>query len=189
MPLVAISVPMHTATRLGVAIAERVRRINPDAHLLLQSVRAVNAEYLRPRYADSVIGGEFEAPLLDLVRRLEAGERPAEQDAAPHLARLPFVVPERAELPALRGMRGCGGAARSSAGYVGRAGLSAHLPALPDSAGVRRALLRGAAGGGAGRYPRAGGGGARHHVQRSDFLNGRGMCCGSRGRCTRSGPG
>jgi len=101
--LVAISVPMHTATRLGVALAERVRRINPDAHICCYGLYALlNADYLRPRYADSVIGGEFEAPLLELVRRLEAGEGPAEQDAAPHLARLPFVVPERAELPALR---------------------------------------------------------------------------------------
>jgi hypothetical protein len=31
--LVAISVPMHTALRLGVAIARRVRRINPEARV------------------------------------------------------------------------------------------------------------------------------------------------------------
>src|SRR5438270_903721 len=30
--LVAISVPMHTALRLGVAVAERVRAVNPGAH-------------------------------------------------------------------------------------------------------------------------------------------------------------
>jgi radical SAM superfamily enzyme YgiQ (UPF0313 family) len=101
--LVAISVPMHTATRLGVAIAERVRRLNPGAHICCYGLYALlNAEYLRPRYADSVIGGEFEAPLLDLVRRLEAGEGSAADTAAPHLARLPFVVPERGELPELR---------------------------------------------------------------------------------------
>jgi radical SAM superfamily enzyme YgiQ (UPF0313 family) len=101
--LVAISVPMHTATRLGVAIAERVRRVNPGAHICCYGLYALlNAEYLRPRYADSVIGGEFEAPLLGLVRRLEAGDAPAADIATPHLARLPFVVPERAELPGLR---------------------------------------------------------------------------------------
>src|SRR5688572_25539114 len=31
--LVAISVPMHTALRLGVAIARRVRVVNPSAHI------------------------------------------------------------------------------------------------------------------------------------------------------------
>ena len=105
--LVAISVPMHTATRLGVAIAERVRRINPAAHICCYGLYALlNADYLRPRHADSVIGGEFEAPLLDLVGQLAAGEAVLARDAAPHLARLPFLVPERAELPELRSYAG-----------------------------------------------------------------------------------
>jgi radical SAM superfamily enzyme YgiQ (UPF0313 family) len=100
--LVAISVPMHTALRLGVAVAERVRQVNPAAHICCYGLYAIlNAGYLRPQYANSVIGGEYEAPLLDLARRLEAGVEPA-LPATPHLARLPFAVPERADLPPLR---------------------------------------------------------------------------------------
>ena len=38
--LVAISVPMHTALRLGMRVAERVRRLNPDRpHLRLRPLR------------------------------------------------------------------------------------------------------------------------------------------------------
>ena len=101
--LVAISVPMHTATRLGVVIAERVRRINPGAHICCYGLYALlNADYLRPRYADSVIGGEFEAPLLELVERLAAGEAVPTATPPPNLARLSFVVPDRTALPGLR---------------------------------------------------------------------------------------
>ena len=105
--LVAISVPMHTATRLGVAIAERVRRLNPDAHICCYGLYALlNADYLRPRYADSTIGGEFEAPLLALAERLAAGDTAPVADKTPHLARLPFVTPDRADLPPLRSYAG-----------------------------------------------------------------------------------
>ena len=101
--LVAISVPMHTATRLGVAIAERVRRINPGAHICCYGLYALlNADYLRPRYADSVIGGEFEAPLLELVEQLAAGAVVSTATPPPNLDSLPFVVPDRTELPGLR---------------------------------------------------------------------------------------
>lgn len=108
--LVAISVPMHTALRLGVGIASRVRALNPAAHICCYGLYAVlNAAYLLDGRADSVIGGEYEAPLLDLVRHLESGGAtpppgvgadPA--TAAPHLARLPFAVPAREGLPPLR---------------------------------------------------------------------------------------
>jgi radical SAM superfamily enzyme YgiQ (UPF0313 family) len=105
--LVAISVPMHTATRLGVAVAERVRRLNPAAHVCCYGLYALlNADYLRPRHADSVIGGEFEAPLLALVERLAAGDADPATDRKPHLARLSFVTPDRGDLPPLRSYAG-----------------------------------------------------------------------------------
>lgn len=102
--LVAISVPMHTALRLGVIVAERVRQVNPAAHICCYGLYAIlNADYLRQHYADTVIGGEYEAPLLELAQRLEAGTGSAEtRPAAAHLARLPFAVPDRANLPPLR---------------------------------------------------------------------------------------
>src|SRR5438445_2795998 len=59
--LVAISVPMHTALRVGVAVAERVRALNPGAHLCFFGLYAtLNADYLLAHGADSVIGGEAE---------------------------------------------------------------------------------------------------------------------------------
>src|SRR5262247_2212172 len=45
--LVAISVPMHTALRLGVMVAERVRAVNPAAHICFYGLYAdLNAEHL-----------------------------------------------------------------------------------------------------------------------------------------------
>ncbi|HET8628340.1 MAG TPA: CUAEP/CCAEP-tail radical SAM protein, partial [Thermomicrobiales bacterium] len=104
--LVAISVPMHTALRLGVAVAARVRAVNRAAHVCCYGLyAALNADYLLDGRADSVIGGEYEQPLLDLAARLEAGDGAPEsvgtreRRAAPHLARLPFAVPAREALP------------------------------------------------------------------------------------------
>ncbi|PYN16829.1 MAG: radical SAM protein, partial [Candidatus Rokuibacteriota bacterium] len=45
--LVAISVPMHTALRLGVVVAERVRAINPGCHIAFYGLYAtLNADHL-----------------------------------------------------------------------------------------------------------------------------------------------
>ena len=45
--LVAISVPMHTALRLGVRVAARVRELNPAATLVFYGLyAALNAEYI-----------------------------------------------------------------------------------------------------------------------------------------------
>ena len=107
--VVGISVPMHTALRLGVRVAERVRRTNPTCHICFYGLYAsLNAEYLLERVADSVIGGECETPLLGLIQALEEGQpsqvegvgRPGRL-ADPFLKRLPFRVPSRGSLPAL----------------------------------------------------------------------------------------
>ena len=108
--LVAISVPMHTALRLGVAVAEQVRAVNPGAHLCFFGLYAtLNADYLLAHGADSVIGGEAEGPLAELVRAQAAGEAGpvrgvsrAGTRAGPYLAKLPFPVPSRAGLPSLK---------------------------------------------------------------------------------------
>src|SRR5439155_6064609 len=68
---IGISVPMHTALRLGVRAAERIRRINPSAHICFYGLyAALNSDYLLKHYADSTIGGEFEEPLLALIAAL-----------------------------------------------------------------------------------------------------------------------
>ncbi len=69
--IVGISVPMHTALSLGCQVAERIRQINPDAHICFYGLYAsLNAEYLLGHLADSVIGGEYETPLVNLLDQL-----------------------------------------------------------------------------------------------------------------------
>jgi radical SAM superfamily enzyme YgiQ (UPF0313 family) len=105
--LVAIAVPMHTALRLGVAIAARVRRVNPDAAICFFGLYAwLNADYLLREHGDYAIGGEAEQALLRLAQALEAGVEgpiPGVSDAAHHapavIERLDFPLPERADLP------------------------------------------------------------------------------------------
>ncbi len=121
--LIAIAVPMHTALRLGVQTAKRIRRINPKAHICFYGLYAwLNRDYLLGRdrpanghpsngrpLADSVLSGEYEEPLVKLAAAVVAGEPPnnlpgvstAEVEATPTLSRLPFPIPERQHLPAL----------------------------------------------------------------------------------------
>src|SRR5436309_8068987 len=107
---VGISVPMHTALRLGVRVAELVRETNPSCHICFYGLYAsLNAKYLLNNVADSVIGGEYEAPLVRVMEALERGDSLANVEGVshrgkivgPHLKRLPFAVPSRNGLPPL----------------------------------------------------------------------------------------
>ena len=104
--VVMISVPMHTALRLGVTVAERVRAVNPACHIAFFGLYAtLNAEHLLAGPADSVLSGEVEAALVGLVRRLEAGADSTTASRArslPVLEKLSFPVPSRAQLPSLK---------------------------------------------------------------------------------------
>ena len=67
---VAISVPMHTALRLGVRAAQDVRDLNPDAHICFYGLYAwLNADYLLATVADSVLAGEIEEELVATADR------------------------------------------------------------------------------------------------------------------------
>src|SRR5260370_9910920 len=69
-----MSGPMHTALRLGVRAAERIRALNPACHIAFYGMYAhLNADYLLEHVADSVLGAECEAALVSLVQALEAG--------------------------------------------------------------------------------------------------------------------
>lgn len=106
---VAISVPMHTALRLGEQVARRVRALNPRAHICLYGLYALlNADYLLSTTIDSAIGGEYEEPLLQLVAALADGNsitipgvKTRQQESGPWLQRAPAVLPQRTHLPAL----------------------------------------------------------------------------------------
>jgi radical SAM superfamily enzyme YgiQ (UPF0313 family) len=105
--LVAFYVPMHTATRLAASFVERVKRINPNAHLCFFGLYApVNEEYLRELGAGTILGGEFEEGLVALVERLSAIEispsrQPAQTEPTISLIRQQFLVPDRSQLPGL----------------------------------------------------------------------------------------
>jgi radical SAM superfamily enzyme YgiQ (UPF0313 family) len=112
---VGISVPMHTALRLGVRVAARVRELNPDAVVCCYGLyAALNADYLLEHGADYCIGGECEGPLVALVEALEANNgngkaRPVAVEGViqrgvatqPFLRRLSFALPVRETLPPL----------------------------------------------------------------------------------------
>lgn len=97
---VGISVPMHTALRLGVRAAERIRKVSPDAFICFYGLYAtLNARYLLQGPADAVLGGELEQELVSLVEQLATGNSRPLPAVAPVLARLEFPVPHRAGPP------------------------------------------------------------------------------------------
>ena len=114
---VGISVPMHTALRLGVKAARRVRKINPSAHIAFLGYYAqLNSEYLlQPEnaqsnkgVADSVLSGEYEEHLVELVKTIAANgsinaaeKEVVSQNGHPNLNRMNFPIPERSSLPDL----------------------------------------------------------------------------------------
>ncbi len=101
--LVAISVPMHTALRLGAGVAARVRAANPRCHIAFYGLYAtLNADHLLAQGADSILSGEVEAALVDLARALEGAHGGARPVLPPVLQKLEFPVPSRAGLPALK---------------------------------------------------------------------------------------
>ena len=105
--LIAISVPMHTALRLGVEAARRMRALAPSAQLCFHGLYAsLNADYLLREICDAVIGGEIEEALTAWAEHL-SGSRPGpvsgvrlrDREAPPVLARLDFGTPEETAIP------------------------------------------------------------------------------------------
>ena len=79
--------------------------MNPRAHLCAYGLYApLNERLLRGAGVATVLGGEFEAGLAELARRLSAGELAAPPAKAPgtdRIARQQFLVPDRKGLPPL----------------------------------------------------------------------------------------
>jgi radical SAM superfamily enzyme YgiQ (UPF0313 family) len=143
--VIGISVPMHTAMRLGVRVAERIREINPSCHICFYGLyAALNSDYLLEHGADSCIGGEYEKPLVTLVESIESGRDGAPIEgiirrgavSLPVLEKLSFAVPQRDALPPLQEYARLehGGGSRT-AGYAeasrGCLHLCTHCPIPP----------------------------------------------------------
>src|SRR5260221_11728296 len=69
--LIAIYLPMHTATRLACKLIPSLRVQNPGAHICCYGLYApMNAEYLRSLVVGTIIGGEFECGVVRLADRV-----------------------------------------------------------------------------------------------------------------------
>lgn len=100
--LVALYLPMHTATRLAAALIPQLRTINPHAHLCCYGLYApLNEDLLRELGVGTILGGEFEQGLVELVARLRGDDRSADPLPRVSLARQQFVPPDRIGLPTL----------------------------------------------------------------------------------------
>jgi radical SAM superfamily enzyme YgiQ (UPF0313 family) len=159
--LVAIYLPMHTATRLAAQLIPELRRQNPQAHLCCYGLYApMNVELLRSLGVETLLGGEFEGGLASLAKELSAASaRPAaeRQDGESRgaqsqplisLERLSFEIPDRTGLPAIAkyahllipgdGYRLVG----STEASRGCKHLCRHCPIVPVYKGVFRIVQR-----------------------------------------------
>jgi radical SAM superfamily enzyme YgiQ (UPF0313 family) len=99
--LVAVYLPMHTATRLALPVIDRIRTLNTTAHICAYGLYApLNAGILRDRGVQTVLGPEFEGDLAKLADsfRLTSAEAGQAEDPLPRVA---FITPDRAGLPPL----------------------------------------------------------------------------------------
>ena len=144
--LIAFYIPMHTATRLAVSLVERIKRLNPTAHLCFYGLYApLNEAFLRQLGAQTILGGEFETGLVSLYQRLishGSDHQPIPQpEALISLDRQMFRLPDRAGLPPLSAYASLhlADGQRRAVGYTeasrGCKHLCRHCPIVPVYAG------------------------------------------------------
>lgn len=69
---IGISVPMHTALRLGVHLLQRIRQIKQDVSISMYGLYAtLNADYLLSHGVDFCLDGEASTQLVELVQSLD----------------------------------------------------------------------------------------------------------------------
>lgn len=151
--LVAFYLPMHTATRIATRVVQRVRTLNPDAHLCFYGLYApMNEPFLRTVGADAILGGEYEAGLVSLAQWLSA--RPVATTRVPQpgplvsMAKQQFLVPDRRGLVPLTKYASVnlGNGESRTAGYTeasrGCKHLCRHCPVVPVYQGMFRIVQR-----------------------------------------------
>jgi radical SAM superfamily enzyme YgiQ (UPF0313 family) len=150
--LIAIYLPMHTATRLAAQLIPQLRKQNPCAHFCCYGLYApMNVDYLRALGVSTILGGEFEEGLVHLAERLAtngklASVQPVESMIS--MARLQFEVPDRSGMPGIEkyahlivpgsGYRVVG----STEASRGCKHLCRHCPIVPVYKGVFRIISR-----------------------------------------------
>lgn len=139
--LIAVYLPMHTATRIAGSLVPRLKALNPEAHLCFYGLYApLNEDYLRGLGAGTILGGEFESGLLSLYKRLGAngaGSPESQSEPLINLANQRFRVPDRSGLPELSSYAylDLGNGESRVAGYTeasrGCKHLCRHCPVVP----------------------------------------------------------
>lgn len=149
--LIGFHVPMHTATRMAVALLPRIRQLNRRADLCFYGLyAAVRPGYFGRRGVAHLIAGEFESGLLSLAERIRAGKGSGGMNGsapAAFLGRQKFLLPDRALLPPLtRYARLRHGDRELVTGYVeasrGCRHLCRHCPVVPVYGGRFRIVDR-----------------------------------------------
>jgi len=152
--LIAIYLPMHTATRLAAKLIPQLRELNPRAHLCCYGLYApMNAEYLRTLGVTSILGGEFELALAQLAARLQSdhsadAQQESQSEPLVSLERLAFEVPDRSGFPHIDKYAHLvlpGGGFRlvgSTEASRGCKHLCRHCPIVPVYKGVFRIVSR-----------------------------------------------
>jgi Radical SAM superfamily len=93
---IAFSVPMHTAMRLAVPIAEQIRHFAPDLPIAFYGLYAgVGAERAALTVGATALTGEYES---DLVAWAKGLRRAGQLSAGPNLGIGSFLVPDRSGL-------------------------------------------------------------------------------------------
>ena len=100
--LIAFFLPMHTATQLALRLMDRVKHVNPGAHLCAFGLYApLNERLLRGAGVGTILGGEFESGLVELASGRDPLGRAAGAARLISLDRQQFRVPDRTGLPPL----------------------------------------------------------------------------------------
>ena len=87
---IGISVPMHTALRLGVHLLHRIRQINPDVSISMYGLYAtLNANYLLSQGVDFCIANTTSTELVELVQSVVEAEQIETQKTGFRTAKLP----------------------------------------------------------------------------------------------------
>jgi radical SAM superfamily enzyme YgiQ (UPF0313 family) len=144
--MIAIYLPMHTATRLAAKLIPNLREKNSKARLCCYGLYApMNADYLRSLGVEKLIGGEFERELVNWADSAADGK---ETSSVTSTERLPFVLPDRSDLPLIEkyahlvlpsgGYRVVG----STEASRGCKHLCRHCPIVPVYKGIFRIVSR-----------------------------------------------
>jgi radical SAM superfamily enzyme YgiQ (UPF0313 family) len=139
--LVALYLPMHTATRLALPLIRKIREVNATARLCCYGLYApMNEKLLRAEGVHAILGGEFEEALT----KLADGEEPAQIIS---LDRLHFIEPDRSQLPPIEAYaslewRGAARRVGSTEASRGCKYLCRHCPVVPIYNGNFRIVQR-----------------------------------------------